>query len=140
MSKGKSFYHSNLVFGLVGKEDEYDIKTKVVFKISDFYIHFSEVCNVGQINIGMRLDSIWMDKNKTPSRQRRGMSAKYSFAEDRRFYERIYLTLVDSDVVTDTFFPEWDEQEWAEKKSSYFAADEQNQYPVVFRILKRVAA
>ena len=54
--------------------------------------------------------------------------------------ERIYLTLVDSDVVADTFFPDWNEHEWAEQESSYFAADEQNQYPVVFRILKRLAA
>ena len=53
---------------------------------------------------------------------------------------RIYLTLVDTEVSADTFFPEWDEQEWKEEESSYFAPDEQNKYSSVFKIFKRLAA
>ncbi len=52
--------------------------------------------------------------------------------------ERIYLTLVDSDVAADTFFPEWDEDEWVELERAYFPADETNQYPSIFKILKRL--
>jgi dihydrofolate reductase len=62
------------------------------------------------------------------------------YAHSLLFAERIYLTLVDCDVAADTFFPKWDEQKWVVQQSSYFAADEQNQYPVVFKILKRQAA
>jgi len=61
------------------------------------------------------------------------------YARSLSFAERIYLTLVDCDVAADTFFPEWDQEQWIVQQSSDYAADEQNQYPVVFKILKRLA-
>jgi dihydrofolate reductase len=54
--------------------------------------------------------------------------------------EKIYLTLVDAEVAADTFFPQWNEQEWREEESIHSEADEKNEYPHVFRVLKRTAA
>jgi dihydrofolate reductase len=54
--------------------------------------------------------------------------------------EKIYFTLVDAEVAADTFFPEWNEQEWREQESIHSEADEKNEYPHVFRVLKRTAA
>src|SRR5262245_8209875 len=51
--------------------------------------------------------------------------------------DRMYLTLVDAEVVADTFFPEFDEREWREQESSYQPADEKNQYPFTFKLVKR---
>jgi dihydrofolate reductase len=50
---------------------------------------------------------------------------------------RIYLTVVHAVVEADTFFPEWDPDEWIEKQSSHHPADEKNQYPSTFKILER---
>jgi len=49
----------------------------------------------------------------------------------------MYLTFVDAEVAADTFFPEFDEQEWSERESSYQPADERNQYPFIFKALVR---
>jgi dihydrofolate reductase len=54
--------------------------------------------------------------------------------------EKIYLTWVDAEFAVDTFFPLWDEQEWIDQERVYFAADEKNQYPVIFRVLIRSAS
>jgi len=51
--------------------------------------------------------------------------------------DRMYLTFVDAEVAADTFFPEFDEQEWIERESSYQPADEKNQYPFIFKALVR---
>jgi dihydrofolate reductase len=52
--------------------------------------------------------------------------------------DRMYLTFVDAQVVADTFFPNFDESEWAERESLYQSADVKNQYPFTFRLLIRI--
>ncbi|MEP7340302.1 MAG: dihydrofolate reductase [Acidobacteriota bacterium] len=51
--------------------------------------------------------------------------------------DRIYLTLVDADVAADTFFPEFDDQEWSEREAIFHPADEKNQFPFTFKLLVR---
>ena len=51
--------------------------------------------------------------------------------------DRMYLTLVEAEVVADTFFPEFDERQWSERESFYQPADERNQYPFIFKTLVR---
>jgi dihydrofolate reductase len=49
--------------------------------------------------------------------------------------DRMYLTLVHADANADTFFPEWNRNEWIERESQPHAADEKNQYPFTFKLL-----
>lgn len=51
--------------------------------------------------------------------------------------DRLYLTDVDADVAADTFFPEFDEQEWIERERLFHPADEKNQFPFTFKLLLR---
>ncbi len=51
--------------------------------------------------------------------------------------DRMYLTLVDTEVAADTFFPEFDEREWSERESFYQPADEKNQYAFNFKQMIR---
>nr|AIA12510.1 Dihydrofolate reductase [uncultured bacterium] len=51
--------------------------------------------------------------------------------------DRMYLTLVHADCDADTFFPEWDRDEWIEVESEHHAADEKNQYSFTFKVLAR---
>lgn len=51
--------------------------------------------------------------------------------------DRMYLTLIDAEVVADAFFPYFDESEWIERESFHQSADEKNQYPFTFRLLVR---
>jgi len=51
--------------------------------------------------------------------------------------DRFYLTLVHARVRADTFFPEWQEDRWAEQEVSHHDADEKNQYPLTFKVLVR---
>ena len=59
------------------------------------------------------------------------------YAQSIEVADRMYLTLVEAEVVADTFFPEFDEQEWSERESVYQPADEKNQYSFTFKILIR---
>jgi dihydrofolate reductase len=52
----------------------------------------------------------------------------------------LYLTFVDSEVVADTFFPKFDEQEWQERESVFHPADEKNQFPFTFKLMVRKEA
>ncbi len=49
--------------------------------------------------------------------------------------DRLYLTLVDTEVSADTFFPEWNEDDWIEQESKNHSADAKNQYSFTFRVL-----
>jgi dihydrofolate reductase len=49
--------------------------------------------------------------------------------------DRLYLTLVDTEVSADTFFPEWNEDDWIEQESKNQPADAKNQYSFTFRVL-----
>ena len=53
--------------------------------------------------------------------------------------DRMYLTLVCADSDADTFFPEWDRDEWAEIESEHHIADEKNQHPFIFKVLNKKA-
>jgi dihydrofolate reductase len=59
------------------------------------------------------------------------------YAQSIEVADRMYLTLVEAEVVADTFFPEFDEREWSERESFYQPADEGNQYPFIFKTLVR---
>ena len=51
--------------------------------------------------------------------------------------DRLYLTLVDAEVEADTFFPEFDPQNWSEQENVFHPADEKNQFPFFFKLLVR---
>lgn len=51
--------------------------------------------------------------------------------------QRLYLTFVDAEVAADTFFPEFNEQQWEERESVFHLADEKNQFPFTFKLLVR---
>jgi dihydrofolate reductase len=59
------------------------------------------------------------------------------YAQSIDVADRMYLTFVDAEVAADTFFPEFDEQEWRERESLYQPADEKNQYPFTFKLMVR---
>jgi dihydrofolate reductase len=47
------------------------------------------------------------------------------------------LTFVDAETEADTFFPDFDQQDWIEQESIFHPADEKNQYPSTFKLLVR---
>ncbi len=51
--------------------------------------------------------------------------------------DRLYLTLVDAEIVADTFFPMFDAQDWNERERLAHPADEKNQFPFTFSLLVR---
>jgi len=59
------------------------------------------------------------------------------YAQSIGIVDRMYLTFVDAEVAADTFFPEFDEQEWGEQECDYQPADEKNQFPFTFKLLVR---
>jgi dihydrofolate reductase len=59
------------------------------------------------------------------------------YAQSIGIVDRMYLTFVDAEVAADTFFPEFDAQEWSERESLYQPADEKNQYPFTFKLMVR---
>jgi dihydrofolate reductase len=50
---------------------------------------------------------------------------------------RLYLTEVEADVEGDVFFPPFDEADWTEVRREARPAGEEDDYPVVFRVLER---
>jgi dihydrofolate reductase len=59
------------------------------------------------------------------------------YAQSLGLADRIYLTLVHTEVAADTFFPEWGESAWVEQEVLHHEADEKNQYPFTFKLLLR---
>ena len=51
--------------------------------------------------------------------------------------DRLYLTLIDAEVEADTFFPEFNLQDWSERECVFHPADEKNQFPFTFKLLVR---
>ncbi len=51
--------------------------------------------------------------------------------------DRIYLTIIDTEVEGDTYFPELDPQEWEEVSRDPRKADERNPYDYTFYIFER---
>jgi dihydrofolate reductase len=54
------------------------------------------------------------------------------FAETLPLADRIYLTLVHSNVDADVFFPEFDHDDWIEDETSFMDANDKNEYPMSF--------
>lgn len=54
------------------------------------------------------------------------------FTEALPLAERIYLTLVHSNVDADVFFPEFDHDDWIGKETSFVDANDKNEYPMSF--------
>ncbi|NIT52520.1 MAG: dihydrofolate reductase [candidate division Zixibacteria bacterium] len=52
--------------------------------------------------------------------------------------DRIYLTQVHASLEADVYFPEYSSENWREIDSKFVEADEKNEYPSTFRILKRI--
>jgi dihydrofolate reductase len=50
---------------------------------------------------------------------------------------RMYLTEVEADIDGDVHFPAFDEAEWIEIERTAHPADDNNEYPVVHRVLER---
>jgi dihydrofolate reductase len=59
------------------------------------------------------------------------------FAEAIELADRIYLTLVHTDVPVNIFFPEYPPDDWEEVESDFNPADEKNEYPFTYKILSR---
>lgn len=59
------------------------------------------------------------------------------FAQTVDIADRIYLTRVEADVETDTFFPETNNDEWKVIVSEYIDNKDIDQFPYVFQILER---
>jgi dihydrofolate reductase len=53
------------------------------------------------------------------------------------FTDKIYLTIVHTRQSVDTFFPNFDMDQWLEKCSKTVPADESNEFTTTFKILKR---
>ncbi|MFL6215957.1 MAG: dihydrofolate reductase [Blastocatellia bacterium] len=54
--------------------------------------------------------------------------------------ERIHLTRVTANCDADTFFPEFDRDEWIEESSESHPADEKNEHPFTFSLLVKKRA
>lgn len=59
------------------------------------------------------------------------------FEQSMHLLEKIYLTVVMSEVVGDIYFPEIDMSEWRVDSSEFFEADSKNEFPMRFDILLR---
>ncbi|MEG1587067.1 MAG: dihydrofolate reductase [Bacteroidales bacterium] len=61
------------------------------------------------------------------------------YAEALPFADRMYLTLIHhSFPEADTFFPEWNPEEWSEITREQHPADEKNPHPYTFVTLERI--
>jgi len=61
------------------------------------------------------------------------------YAQCINLAERVYLTLIDTDVKADTFFPELNFTDWREEVVGSHEADERNAFPMTFKLLQRIA-
>lgn len=62
------------------------------------------------------------------------------YAQTLDLAERIYLTRVHADTDADTFFPEFNHDDWVEQSQQSHAADEKNDYPFSFLFLVKQRA
>jgi dihydrofolate reductase len=59
------------------------------------------------------------------------------FARALETADRIYLTCVHAEVPADVYFPDFDEDEWFERDSKYYPANEKNDYAFSMKMLVR---
>ncbi len=53
------------------------------------------------------------------------------------YANKLYLTLVDALLEGDTWFPEWDRNDWSEISRQDHPADDKNEYPYSFIVYQR---
>lgn len=51
--------------------------------------------------------------------------------------DKLYLTLVDTQLEGDTWFPDWDKAQWQQLSREDHQADEKNEYPYSFIVYQR---
>jgi dihydrofolate reductase len=66
-----------------------------------------------------------------------GGSQIYQIALARDLVDRIYLTRIHAEVEGDTYFPDFDLEEWDLVSEEHHDADEKNEYPYSFLIYDR---
>ena len=66
-----------------------------------------------------------------------GGSQIYRIALARDLVDRIYLTRIHAEVEGDTFFPDFDLDEWELISKEHHEADEKNEYPHSFLVYER---
>jgi dihydrofolate reductase len=59
------------------------------------------------------------------------------YAQSLHMADRMYLTLVHTVVDADTFFPEWESDEWIEEEISRHEVDAKNQFSFTFKLLTK---
>ena len=52
--------------------------------------------------------------------------------------DRLYMTQIDTEIEGDTFFPEFDDSEFAEISKRFYPSDEKNDYDFTIRVLERI--
>jgi dihydrofolate reductase len=60
------------------------------------------------------------------------------YAQAMPILDRIYLTVVESEVDGDVFFPEINEKEWRIRLADQFEANEKNDFNFVIKVLDRI--
>jgi dihydrofolate reductase len=60
------------------------------------------------------------------------------FAQALPLVQRIYLTRVHTQADCDVFFPQVDWREWQEGERTYHQADEKNEHPYTFSVVKKL--
>lgn len=53
------------------------------------------------------------------------------------FADRLYITLVEADIGGDTYFPDWNSQQWQLVEETWHPADAKNAYATRFQIFDR---
>lgn len=59
------------------------------------------------------------------------------YAQSLGLADRMYLTLVHAIIDADTFFPDWTSDDWVEEGRERHEADDKNQYPFTFKLLRK---
>jgi dihydrofolate reductase len=60
-----------------------------------------------------------------------------TYAEAIPLVDRMYFTRVHAEVEADTFFPDFDESEWAVREEVEYEADEKNEYSFTYQVLEK---
>jgi dihydrofolate reductase len=61
------------------------------------------------------------------------------FAQFLPLAHKMYLTMIDTEIDGDVYFPAWNHNEWRETSREAHKPDEKNKYPHTFVTLKRIA-
>ncbi|MEL7121928.1 MAG: dihydrofolate reductase, partial [Bacteroidota bacterium] len=61
------------------------------------------------------------------------------YEQSMKYWDRIYITVVDVTLEGDAFFPALNEQEWELVSEKQHQADEKNDYDYCFQVFERIA-